>query len=166
MLPHFVVRDRLLTSDRASSQSVIELTMADKVDRATRSRIMAKVASKNTSPQMAVRRAVHAAGHQFRVHRKDLPGNPDLVFPRYKIAVFVPGCFWHGHACDHFPMPSSNVDYWSTKISRNVERDKKTREKLEPLGWQCRVIWECKIQQGIESLSEELEAERRTGQVS
>jgi DNA mismatch endonuclease, patch repair protein len=118
---------------------------------------MGRVRSKGTSPEMAVRRALHAAGHRFRLHRKDLPGNPDLVLPRYRLAVFVHGCFWHWHGCKRSRMPAANRDYWTAKIERNVQRDKVKRADLEKLGWRPWIIWECEIRHGIDGLLTELD---------
>lgn len=134
--------------------------MTDSVDKLTRSKIMAKVKSKGTSPEMAVRRTLHRAGHRFRLHRADLPGNPDLLFSRQRIALFVHGCFWHWHGCKRSRMPSSNVEYWNAKIERNVNRDYQTRRELERLGWKWRVIWECDILTGVERISTELNEAR------
>jgi len=138
--------------------------MADTFDPATRSDIMRKVLSKNTSPELAVRRALHAAGFRYRLHRKDLPGKPDLVLPRYKLVVQVHGCFWHGHPCKRGArMPATNREYWERKIGRNVSRDQAAREELERQGWRLRVLWECELRAGVEALLRELEAERETG---
>lgn len=130
--------------------------MADHVDKLTRSQTMAKVKSKGTSPEMEVRHTLHRAGHRFRIHQADLPGNPDLVFSRHRIALFVHGCFWHWHGCKRSRMPKSNVEYWTAKIDRNVNRDRRTHCELERLGWKCRVIWECDIAAGVKCLSREL----------
>lgn len=127
----------------------------DHVDKRTRSQIMAKVKSRDTSPEMEVRRALHRAGYRFRVHRADIPGCPDLVFPRHRVALFVHGCFWHWHGCKRTRMPKSNVEYWTAKIKRNVDRDKQVRYELERLGWKWRVIWECELVSGVERLSME-----------
>ncbi|MBI1747277.1 MAG: DNA mismatch endonuclease Vsr [Acidobacteria bacterium] len=135
--------------------------MTDTVDRATRSRIMAKVLSKNTSPELAVRRAIHSAGHRFQLYRDDLPGRPDLVFPRHKLAVFVHGCFWHGHNCKRFRMPSTHSTYWKKKIHRNKQRDKRAAAMLRARGWKRVVIWECKLAQGIDHLRSKLALLRR-----
>ena len=132
--------------------------MTDHVDRRTRSNIMAKVKSKDTGPELKVRSALHLAGHRFRVHRADLPGRPDLVFPRHKIALFVHGCFWHSHGCRKSNLPKSNVEYWAKKIEQNVIRDNRVRKELEHLGWRWRVIWQCEIPSGVERLSNELKA--------
>ena len=130
--------------------------MTDHVDSRARSAIMAKVKSRDTGPEMEVRRALHQAGHRFRLHRADVPGRPDLTFLRHRIALFVHGCFWHWHGCKRSRMPKSNVDYWTAKIERNVRRDDRTRFELDRLGWKSRVIWECEISSGVERLLEEL----------
>ena len=114
---------------------------------------MRQVRSVNTKPEMIVRSALHAAGYRFRLHRRDLPGNPDLVFPRYKVAVFVHGCFWHWHGCKRSRMPATNRDYWESKIARNVERDRETMTQLAALGWDVHVIWECDLKTGIDELT-------------
>lgn len=126
--------------------------MTDTVDPQTRSRIMALVRSRGTSPELFVRRGLHAAGFRFRLHSRVLPGKPDLVLPKYKTAVFVNGCFWHKHGCKRSRMPASNTTYWETKISRNVARDKATHAALRRLGWRCFVIWECQIVDGVKRL--------------
>ncbi|MET3133615.1 DNA mismatch endonuclease (patch repair protein) [Oxalobacteraceae bacterium GrIS 1.11] len=111
-----------------------------------RRRTMAAVKSSNTKPEVAVRRLLHALGYRFRLHRKDLPGRPDIVLPRYKTVVFVHGCFWHQHPdCKHAARPTSNIEYWAAKLDRTVIRDKKQLVELEALGWQVVVVWECEI---------------------
>ncbi|MCA9862860.1 MAG: DNA mismatch endonuclease Vsr [Thermomicrobiales bacterium] len=122
---------------------------------------MARVPSMGSKPEMTVRRAVHAAGFRYRLHRPDLPGKPDLVFPRYKLAVFVHGCFWHWHGCKRSRMPAANRDYWERKIARNMERDKRHLADLATLGWTVSVIWECELQQGIDALIADLDERRR-----
>lgn len=118
----------------------------DKIDRETRSRVMASVRSENTKPEMRVRSAAHKLGFRFRLHRKELPGKPDMVFPSRRVALFVHGCFWHGHDCPHGRrLPVANADYWRDKIRRNVERDIKAQTALMDLGWHPIVIWECQI---------------------
>lgn len=124
----------------------------DTVDPQTRSRVMARVKSKDTSPEVFVRGKIHAAGHRYRLHRKDLPGSPDLVFVKYKLVVFVHGCFWHWHGCARSRMPSNNREYWTAKIARNVARDKKNKKLLAAAGWKCHVIWECKLAAGAKRL--------------
>ncbi|MDP3492805.1 MAG: DNA mismatch endonuclease Vsr [Hyphomonadaceae bacterium] len=118
--------------------------MADVFDPEQRSAVMRAVKSRDTAPEMKVRRAAHALGLRFRLHRSDLPGKPDLVFPAKRTALFVHGCFWHGHDCPRGArMPQNNRDYWQAKISRNMARDKASLAALKKLGWTPRVIWEC-----------------------
>lgn len=107
---------------------------------------MRAVKGRDTKPEMKVRRAAHALGYRFRLYRKDLPGSPDLVFPRFKTAVFVHGCFWHGHDCPRGARaPKTNADYWRAKIARNVARDARVRGELGDLGWTVMTIWECEL---------------------
>ena len=107
---------------------------------------MAQVKSENTSPELAVRKLLHRLGYRFRLHRKDLPGKPDIVLPKYKTVIFVHGCFWHGHpGCKRAARPTSNTDFWNKKLDRNIERDRKAREELEKTGWRVITIWECEI---------------------
>ncbi|HOZ27124.1 MAG TPA: DNA mismatch endonuclease Vsr [Hyphomonadaceae bacterium] len=118
--------------------------MTDVFDTETRSAVMRAVKSRDTAPEMKVRRAAHALGLRFRLHRSDLPGKPDLVFPAKQTALFVHGCFWHGHDCARGArMPQNNRDYWQAKISRNRARDKASLAALKKLGWTPRIIWEC-----------------------
>ena len=105
---------------------------------------MRAVRSKDTAPEMLVRRLAHALGYRFRLHRKDLPGHPDLAFPGRKAVVFVHGCWWHGHDCRRGARAAkTNADYWSAKIARNVERDRTAQHALAAAGWRVLVIWEC-----------------------
>lgn len=122
----------------------------------TRSEVMARVRSKDTNPELAVRRAVHAAGFRFRLHRKALPGSPDLVFTSRSIAVFVNGCFWHGHSCEDGKRPSTNIEYWNRKIGRNVTRDKANYRALRKMNWMPLVIWTCRLNLGLRRLLREL----------
>lgn len=111
-----------------------------------RSRTMRAVHSTDTSPEMTVRRLLHASGYRYRLHRNDLPGKPDIVFPSRKKVIFVHGCFWHGHTCKRGARtPKTNQEYWVKKIQRNIERDKEHLERLQALGWNALVIWECEI---------------------
>jgi DNA mismatch endonuclease, patch repair protein len=116
----------------------------DNVSPAKRSAMMASIRGKNTAPELVVRRVAHALGYRFRLHRRDLPGSPDLVFPRLRKAVQVHGCYWHRHAnCRFAYVPKSNVRFWKRKFAANVERDRRAAERLEALGWESLVIWEC-----------------------
>lgn len=129
--------------------------MADKLDPARRSANMAKVKGKDTGPELKVRRIAHRMGLRFRLHRENLPGKPDLVFPKHRLAVFVHGCFWHRHeGCKRASTPATRVDFWSAKFSATVERDARQIAELHSQGWRTLVIWEC-------DLSEESKVEAR-----
>jgi DNA mismatch endonuclease (patch repair protein) len=113
-----------------------------------RSRIMRAVKGSDTAPEMIVRRLVHRMGYRFRLHRKDLPGKPDLVFPRLHKVVFVNGCFWHGHDCARGArLPKANAEYWRVKIARNSLRDTANVAALSAEGWRTAVIWECELKE-------------------
>jgi DNA mismatch endonuclease (patch repair protein) len=115
----------------------------DMYTRKKRSHIMSRITSKNTLPEMRVRQALHSFGYRFRLHRKDLPGKPDIVLPKYKTVIFVHGCFWHGHTCCDGRRPKSNTGYWNPKLDRNIARDREHSRLLRLLGWRRIVIWEC-----------------------
>lgn len=116
----------------------------DIVDKARRSAMMAAIRGKDTKPEMLVRRTAHALGFRYSLHRRDLPGSPDLVFPGRRKVVFVHGCYWHRHpGCRFAYEPKSNVDFWTRKFDRNVERDRQALTRLKELGWNPLVIWEC-----------------------
>jgi DNA mismatch endonuclease (patch repair protein) len=118
--------------------------MTDHLDKIARSCNMSRIRSKNTRAELIVRRIAHALGYRFRLHRKDLPGNPDLVFPSYRLAVFVNGCFWHRHAgCGRATTPKTHVEFWESKFRRTTERDQKAMIGLYKLGWRVSIIWEC-----------------------
>lgn len=111
-----------------------------------RSKIMRAVKSSDTAPEKVVRSMVHRLGFRFRLHRNDLPGRPDLVFPRLKKVVFVHGCFWHGHSCARGNrVPNRNQAYWVSKIERNRKRDNEVSRLLRSLGWERHVVWECAL---------------------
>lgn len=113
---------------------------------AERSRIMALVKSKNTTPELYVRKLIHGMGYRFRLHDKTLPGKPDLVLSRLRTVVFVHGCFWHQHSrCKRAAMPTSRIDYWKQKFARNKIRDAANRKALRKLGWRIIVVWECEL---------------------
>lgn len=122
--------------------------MADKVTPATRSRIMSRIKAKDTTPELIVRSYLHRHGFRFRLHRKDLPGKPDLTLTKYRTVVFVNGCFWHQHPNDNCPssgIPISNQNYWKPKLERTVKRDLRAREALGLAGWHVETVWECEI---------------------
>lgn len=118
--------------------------------------MMAAVRGKDTAPERAVRAALFSTGYRYRLHRRDLPGSPDIVLPRYCVAVFVHGCFWHGHDCLRGRRPASNVEFWNTKLDRNLARDRANRTALEAAGWTVVTVWECSIAHDIEHLLVEL----------
>lgn len=117
----------------------------DTISRKQRSALMSKVRSKDTRPELVVRSLVHRMGYRFRLHRKDLPGTPDLAFPSRKKAIFVHGCFWHGHRCKRGTLPSTNVEFWREKIGRNRVRDDKAKRALRRSQWKYLVVWECEL---------------------
>ncbi|OSI70860.1 very short patch repair endonuclease [Bradyrhizobium canariense] len=119
--------------------------MVDIVDAATRSRMMSGIKGKNTKPEILVRTALHRLGFRYRLHSAKVPGKPDLVFPAIKAAVFVNGCFWHGHDCRLFKAPATRPEFWLTKIAGNKARDARVRVALEREGWRHLTIWECAI---------------------
>ena len=119
--------------------------MTDVVDVETRSRMMANIRSKNTSPEILIRKALHARGFRFRVHVKKLPGTPDLVLPKYKAVIFIHGCFWHGHNCRYFRIPQTRHEFWMEKIAKNQVRDREQLAALRVLNWRVLVIWECAV---------------------
>jgi len=113
---------------------------------ATRSRNMAAIRSANTKPEMRVRSALHALGYRFRLHRKDLPGRPDIVLPRLRTVIFVHGCFWHCHRCKYGSVvPATRADFWAAKRAGNVARDRRNRTALRKEGWRVCVLWECEV---------------------
>jgi DNA mismatch endonuclease (patch repair protein) len=115
----------------------------DNLTTEARSMQMSLVRSKDTKPELRVRRLVHGLGFRYRLHRADLPGKPDLVFPSRRKVILVHGCFWHGHDCKLGRMPKSNLEYWQNKISTNQTRDRETIRSLRELGWECLTVWEC-----------------------
>ena len=118
--------------------------MADNLSKEKRSWNMSRIRSGNTKPEIAVRRILHFLGYRFRLHRKDLPGKPDIVLPKYKTVIFVHGCFWHRHEnCKYSYNPRSRAKFWQDKFAANIERDKQSAADLKMLGWRQLVIWEC-----------------------
>lgn len=125
--------------------------MADIVDKATRSRMMAGIGGKNTKPEMVLRRALHAQGFRFRLHVASLPGKPDIVLPKHRAAILVHGCFWHRHAdCRFATTPATRPDFWSEKFRQNVLRDQRNLAALRDRGWRVATVWECDIRRGGE----------------
>lgn len=127
--------------------------MKAKAEPLTRSQVMARVRARDTAPEMLVRRMLHAVGYRYRVQARGLPGRPDLAFTRRKAAVFVHGCFWHGHDCARGARePKTNADYWRAKIARNGVRDASVVEALAALGWRAVVVWECEAGRALPRL--------------
>jgi len=128
------------------SRTSIESNEMDRLTKSRRSENMRRIQSKDTLPELAVRRIAHAMGFRFRLHRKDLPGKPDLVFPGLRKVIFVHGCFWHQHSrCPEGRLPKMRLNYWAPKLARNRERDRENLGALEKLGWDSLTIWECEI---------------------
>ena len=118
--------------------------MPEKRSKLSRSEVMARIGSKDTRPEMIVRQGLHARGVRFRLHRKDLPGRPDLVLPKFQSAIFIHGCFWHSHEkCKNFRMPKTRAEFWTEKLSMNRLRDKRNIETLRGGGWRVLIVWEC-----------------------
>lgn len=123
-----------------------------------RSQVMSHIRGKNTKPEILVRKELHARGFRFRLHNKKLPGSPDVVLPKYGVAIMVNGCFWHGHkGCRYATKPKSNVEFWEAKIARNRHRDEVTEAHLHALGWHVITIWECELR-GTASATSRLDA--------
>lgn len=119
--------------------------MVDVVDRTTRSRMMSGIRSKDTRPELFVRKGLHALGFRYRLHAEDIPGKPDMVFQKFSALIDVHGCFWHGHGCRYCKLPASNTGFWQKKIIENQIRDRKNLGKQLEAGWRCLVIWECAV---------------------
>ena len=120
--------------------------MVDKFSKQKRSEIMSHIKSKNTKPEMTVRKIIYSLGYRYRLHRKDLPGKPDLAFINKKKVIFINGCFWHGHSgCKKSALPDTNYEFWNDKIKNNVNRDTLNYKRLEDMGWKYLVIWQCEI---------------------
>lgn len=142
--------------------------MADVVDKSTRSRMMSGIRGKDTKPEKVIRSALHSAGFRYRVHASDLPGKPDLVFPKYKAVLLVHGCFWHRHpGCWWSTTPSSNSEFWSAKFAQNIQRDAQNILNLRKLGWRVAVVWECALRlpqkdEVASTIGTWLESERRS----
>jgi DNA mismatch endonuclease (patch repair protein) len=134
--------------------------MTDRVTQAQRSRTMAAVRGADTAPEMYVRKQLFAAGFRYRLHVAGLPGRPDIVLPRWKLAVFVHGCFWHGHSCARGKRPMTNTAFWNAKLDANIRRDRRNRAALKAAGWRSIVIWQCGLQRASAKLVKLLEAER------
>ncbi len=128
--------------------------MADKVSEEVRSWMMSRVRGKDTTPERIVRSLLHKMGYRFRLHRQDLPGNPDIVLPRHKKIILVHGCFWHQHiGCPKANRPNSRKEFWDKKLNENIKRDKWNLRELEELGWNSHIIWECQTKREVDLIS-------------
>ncbi|WP_042301822.1 very short patch repair endonuclease [Paraburkholderia kururiensis] len=143
--------------------------MVDVVDAATRSRMMSGIRGRNTKPEILVRRLLHRRGFRFRLDVRELPGRPDIVLPRYRAAIFVHGCFWHGHDCPLFKWPQTRPEFWREKIARNRANDAKALAALAAQGWRIAIVWECAIRgadRDVGALIERLDTWLRSGAFS
>ena len=130
--------------------------VANHIISASRSKNMSAIKSKNTKPEVEVRKLLHSMGFRFRLHKKDLPGSPDIVLPKYKTVIFVHGCFWHRHEnCKYASNPKTRVEFWNKKFKDNIERDFVNQEELKSFGWKSKIIWECETK-NIDKLREKL----------
>ena len=107
--------------------------------------MMSGIRATNTKPELQIRKALHALGFRYRLHAKDIPGNPDLVLPRYRAVIFINGCFWHGHDCPLYKVPDTRREFWEAKIDRNRKRDQEVHTLLEKAGWRYLTVWECAL---------------------
>ena len=119
--------------------------MADVVDKATRSRMMSGIRAKNTHPEIFMRQGLHALGFRFRLHAKDIQGKPDIVLPKFQALIVVHGCFWHGHGCRYFKLPSTRPEFWQAKIESNRAKDERDVQNHSLEGWRVLTVWECAI---------------------
>ena len=127
--------------------------MVDRVDKVTRSRIMKANRGRNTSPEIELRKALFKIGFRYRIHHNNLPGKPDIVLKKYRLAVFVHGCFWHGHNCKRHPKSKSHREFWEAKIAKNKQRDSVNKKELRRLGWRVLTVWECAIRRKKPSIA-------------
>jgi len=126
--------------------------MADTVSKEKRSEIMSKIGPEDSGIELAVRRFLHSRNIRFRKHVKDLPGSPDIAIKKYRVAVFINGCFWHGHEdCDLYKLPKTRPGFWKEKARRNRARDKRKVDELESMGWTVFILWECEIRDSLEA---------------
>ena len=127
--------------------------MVDNRTPASRSALMGRIGSKNTAPELVVRRLLHSLGYRFRLHRKDLPGKPDIVLPGRRKAIFVHGCFWHAHGCRIGQPPKSRPEFWEPKLARNCDRDRQNEAALRNAGWDVATIWQCETKDRTDLLN-------------
>ena len=141
----FPTEDKALVGLSGARMRIGRPNRVDHVSSERRSEIMRSVRNENTGAELAVRRVLFRLGYRYRLHRRDLPGSPDIVFLSRRKTIFVHGCFWHGHECSRGNLPSSNVDFWQAKIQRNRERDSRSEKQLRKDGWEVLTVWECEM---------------------
>jgi DNA mismatch endonuclease (patch repair protein) len=157
---NFSLRKKFSVDDRIPGKM-------DVVDAATRSRMMKGIRSKDTQPEMTVRKYLHARGFRYRLHARKLPGSPDLVLPRYRVDIFVHGCFWHRHSgCKYATTPASNVERWKQKFDANTTRDVRNAEALRAADWRVIVVWECELRREPQTRLDQLAKEIVESQVA
>jgi DNA mismatch endonuclease, patch repair protein len=133
-------------AERGHCRSSVRLArVADNRTKESRSRLMGRVKQRHTAPELTVRRLLHSLGYRFRLHRRDLPGSPDIVFPARKAAIFVHGCFWHAHGCSKGLPPKTRVEYWGRKLADNRARDRRNEARLAEAGWRSMTVWQCEL---------------------
>jgi len=137
---------------------LVDLVMADRVSEEQRSWNMSRIRGKNTKPELIVRNFLYNHGFRYRIHNKSIPGCPDISNQKYKIAIFVNGCYWHRHGCEKTTTPKSNTEFWENKFSKNIERDRNNHKLLIDSGWNIEIIWECQVSDSdlLEKLAESL----------
>ena len=133
--------------------------MADNLTRDQRSKNMSRIRSKDTKPEIIVRKKLHSLGYRYSLHKKGLPGKPDIFLKKLNLAIFVNGCFWHQHGCKKSSIPKSNKIYWTDKLKKNVSKDKKNKKILLDMGFNVLTIWECEIKKNIDSIESFLKTE-------
>ena len=126
--------------------------MVDRLSKFERSQLMSRVKGRDTKPELVVRSALHLAGFRFSLHKKELAGRPDIVLPKWRVVIFVNGCFWHGHDCTRAKLPTKNVEFWTDKIAGNKMRDETNTQALRSAGWQVFTIWTCNLKYGLPQL--------------
>ena len=139
----------------------VPVNSMDTISKKERSELMARIRSKDTRPELVVRSILHRLGFRFRIHKKDLPGKPDIVLPRHHKIILVQGCFWHGHTCALASKPKTNKIYWQEKIRSNRLRDRRIKRELNKQGWSILELWECEVRKGV-GLTEKIEAFMRS----
>ena len=127
--------------------------MVDNLKKDQRSKIMSRIRSKNTKPEMIVRKRLHSLGYRYRLHKKELPGKPDIFLKKFNLAIFVNGCFWHLHGCKKSKYPETNINFWKKKLKRNSQKDREAYSELEKMNINKYILWECSLEEDLKSLT-------------